>query len=740
VTGGGGGGQTTGYRYFIGLHLGVCSGPVDALLEIRIGDRTAWSGVATASSTISISSPELFGGDEKEGGVVGSIDIMMGDAAQAANAYLTSKQTGPQPGYRGMLSLVWLRGMIGSNNPYLKPWAQKVRRVLLGWQGGITWYSAKAAIALPGGESAMNPAHIAYECLTNADWGMGYPPAQVDDARFRAAADTFHAEGLGLCLLWARQSPIESFLQIVVDHVGAVLNQDPRTGLFVLKPIRADYVVGDLPILDESNIVALENFERPSTYEATNEISVTFDEVATGLPGAVTVQNLAAITSQGGIVTKAMQYPGLPTSAIALRTAMRDLLAISTPLARVKLRVNRQAYGLIPGSVFRLNWPKLGLSSVVMRVLDASFGDLSDGTIAISAAEDVFGLPASVYATQQPSGWADPSSAPAPATVRVVDEAPLYELARSLGASDYAGLAADAGYLYTVAAKPSGDSTNYRIHARPGSSGAFSEVGRDDFAPTGQLTASLAPGATSATVTNIIDGDMVVPGTYAIIGAEIVRIDTFNQTTGALTIGRGVLDTVAATHAISAAVLFAESYTGTDGVERVDGDLLQVKILTRTGKGTLAESSAPTDSLTFDQRAARPYPPGRVRIGGVAYPSTVAGPSTASWSHRDRTAQNLQGDEATDIGPEIGTTYNVRLYDNTTSSLVDSSVGQSGTSYAINVGGSFTARLEIESVRGGLISRQKHAVVFAYSKAIDDVTTEAADLVTTESSDQITTE
>jgi len=34
--------QTVGYRYRMGLHLVLCQGPVDAVQEIQMGDRTAW--------------------------------------------------------------------------------------------------------------------------------------------------------------------------------------------------------------------------------------------------------------------------------------------------------------------------------------------------------------------------------------------------------------------------------------------------------------------------------------------------------------------------------------------------------------------------------------------------------------------------------------------------------------------------------------------------------------------------
>src|SRR5690606_35173764 len=56
-------------------------------------------------------------------------------------------------------------------------------------------------------------------CLTNAAWGMGYPSASIDDASFRAAADTLAAEGFGLNLIWLQQSTIEQFVREVMDHI-----------------------------------------------------------------------------------------------------------------------------------------------------------------------------------------------------------------------------------------------------------------------------------------------------------------------------------------------------------------------------------------------------------------------------------------------------------------------------------------------------------------------------------------
>lgn len=138
--------QTTGYKYYMGLLMGWCHGPVDAILEIRGGDRTAWTGSQEASGAISIDAPKLFGGDEREGGIVGTLDVCMGESTQGVNSYLTAKIGAGRPAYRGLLTTVFRGGQITSNNPYIKPWAMRVRRILQGWKGGSAWYSAKAQI------------------------------------------------------------------------------------------------------------------------------------------------------------------------------------------------------------------------------------------------------------------------------------------------------------------------------------------------------------------------------------------------------------------------------------------------------------------------------------------------------------------------------------------------------------------------------------------------------------------
>lgn len=242
--------QTVGYRYSLGVHLALCHGPVDAIREILVDRRTAWSvttgggaigggaavetrigtvagmaataavagdlgatitfsgafagvrvgqdyrlrladgssrtialdavafdpvaGVTTwrvlpatlafaaqsvevfettaaasnrgaGGGRIRIDAPSLFGGESREGGIRGDIDVLMGGPGQGPNDYLAARMGGAVPAYRGICSLVLRRVYLGIN-PYLKPWAVRVTRVLTGEAGAPQWYPARAAI------------------------------------------------------------------------------------------------------------------------------------------------------------------------------------------------------------------------------------------------------------------------------------------------------------------------------------------------------------------------------------------------------------------------------------------------------------------------------------------------------------------------------------------------------------------------------------------------------------------
>ncbi|MBS0218072.1 MAG: hypothetical protein JSR63_07780 [Proteobacteria bacterium] len=139
---------TIGFWYHVAYHHGLTTGPIDAFLEFRGGDKTAWAGEITASGTISVNAPYLWGGEKDQGGIVGDIDLLFGEAAQVPNEYLKSVFGDQVPAWRGFTTLVFKGGRYGAMNPYPQKPSYKFRRIKKGWDNDTCWYPETAQVVL----------------------------------------------------------------------------------------------------------------------------------------------------------------------------------------------------------------------------------------------------------------------------------------------------------------------------------------------------------------------------------------------------------------------------------------------------------------------------------------------------------------------------------------------------------------------------------------------------------------
>jgi len=135
---------TVGYKYYIGIHMILCHGPVDKIVRIRVDEKDAWLGSRRAGR-IHINRADLFGGESREGGIQGDLDFEPGEPTQGVNDYLQSRLGGLVPAFRGVVGVV-LRQMYIGMSQYLKKWDFRVSRVLVRQDGIPQWYSQMAVI------------------------------------------------------------------------------------------------------------------------------------------------------------------------------------------------------------------------------------------------------------------------------------------------------------------------------------------------------------------------------------------------------------------------------------------------------------------------------------------------------------------------------------------------------------------------------------------------------------------
>lgn len=588
---------------------------------------------------------------------------------------------------------------------------------------GILRFSNAPAIGeifLDRGQEDMNGVHIIRESLTDPDWGMGYLETDIDDASFEAAADQIWDEGLGMSLLWDKQILIEEFIQEVVRHIDAAVYVSRTTGKFVLKLIRKDYDEGLLITLDESNIDKVASPTRPSFGELLNSVTVNYWDKTTGKDASLTVTDTAMVQMQSQqIIGTTLQYPGFTSSRNATLAGQRDLRSLSSQPLSCTIYADQIAKDLNIGDAFKFTWSRWQAEDLVMRVTGIAFGDGRNNQVRINCRQDVFDTPTEpIMDGGSGTEWVDTATQASPATNRFIFEAPYYELVQRLGDSQVTSqltTAPEIGFIMAAAVRP-GSAINARVWTDDGS--GFADVGNLDFCPTALLTSEITKLQTSVVVDNLIDADLVDLGTHFQIGDEICRVDSIDTTTGEMTIGRGVLDTVPAIHLAGSRLFFWDQYNGADATEYVDGEEVSVKILPSTGSDVLTLSEAPTDNLVLDQRAIRPYPPGDLRVEGLSYQDLqfVDGEINLTWTHRDRTQQTggtIYDHTFGNIGPEAGTLYRVRGYIDGVLDHTEDDIA--GTSAAWTPAGDGEILVEIHSKRDGLYSMQAPSHTVYYS-------------------------
>lgn len=658
----------SGYRYYAGLHLSFCQF-ADKILRINVGDKIAWTGSVTSNSSIYIDQPELFGGDGREGGIVGTVDVCFGAPTQDKNPYLMSVLgTTVIPAYRGLLSLICNKVMVAANNPYIKEWSLMAQRTQTGWR---TDY---ADIPADDGYIDMNPAHIIRDALTNHSWGtLGYPESDLDEDSFFATALTLWNEGFGLSLLWGTDSSVEEFIRIVLDHINAVLYVSHTTGKVKLKLIRKDYVIGTLPVVDDSSVIELVNFSTPGSTEVINQVVLTYVD-RENRPNGVTVQDIAGINRcQGQINSKTIPMPGVSSASWAAKLASRELQQLAVPMSSITVVVTRKNFMLEEGDCFVFNRPSIGISGMVMRIVSVDIGTIDESSLRVTAVRDVYNLGAIAFVTPQSSSWSNPRNPPAPAIRRKLFELNWWQFVVDLYGDSAAVLAEidnTSTHICSVCGQPSQDATNYEMWGRNVGATDFTYKDTDSFPFIATLSTSVVPEVQSTLTLSVdyLDTNMVRVGAYAILEDEWVSVISRDPISKTVVVARGIFDTIPVSHPAGAYLWFHQGLFGFDSTERAVGEQVEVRLLPATGIGRLDIGSAPSDTITLVGRMMRPYPPGNFQINSSRWPSSIAAGRElkVSWAHRDRTIQTVshnRQDEG-DIGPETGTTYNLKIYGN----------------------------------------------------------------------------
>lgn len=654
------------YRYYLTMQLVLCSGEIDEVLDVRFddlapvdisfADSPAHPGEATR---IVVDATELFGGDDKDGGVSGSLDVLHGSASQDPDTYLETRVGEDLPAWRGVCYVV-LRGMYLGTSPYIKDIAVTLRRCpnTLGLIGGDENIGGDA-----------NPAAMIYDLLTSSPSknGLGIPSGNIDTTAFQTVGATLADEGLGLSMMQDKGTSAKDLILEILRHIDGVVFVEPLTGLLVLKLVRFDYVEADLTVLDQDSC-DVGNYARASWGEVKTQIRVTYiDRADNYMEKTVQAQDLAAIEASGGEVsTQTFNLRGYSNATNAQYAAARALAGLAYPLATMSITTDRTNWGLRPGSVFKLTWPTLGLTEMVCRVTRINTGDLISGQISFEAVEDVFAVTWAAYTAPDHSGWDDPSG-PVPALEDQGAFLTPYVALGGAGGTHHASVVATRGYpgvstgFYVVI-----DGTSHR---------------KSFFTPSGTLQGAITETTTSfvldasrdcflvesvnspdfAAGRNLIliqDGS----GTEEFISFKTVSYDEINEEITISDLARGCIDTTPSPFSTGVRVWFVSYGTDVVDIESSGATTLTFQPYNNTGKLPLGSCVATVISTINPQRRHRVFCPTDVQYNSASFPVSITGELTVSWEHRDRTGFWRYDDSGVTTDPEGGTEYTVKVY------------------------------------------------------------------------------
>ena len=525
-----------------------------------------------------------------------------------------------------------------------------------------------------GSQLDYNPAHAIREAITSKVWGLGKDESVIDDANFRAVADTLYAEKIGISYVFESDSKVTDFIEEVMKIVGGTLRIDRGTGLVQIKLFRDDYDPSELLVFDTSNVLEISDVKRTALSECINQVTCKYTNYKTGDDASIVYQDLALMQAQGEIINTDITYDYVYWGKTAEKLAQRDLFELSSQFFSCKITVGLAGRFLNLGDCIKLNFPHLGINNLVFRVMKITYGGSSSNEIKMELAQDKFYMPESSGYVQVSGEEEDDSPLPPQISYSKLFELPYY-VAYKFGVdvnsmlsdssengvlgnlvSAYKATRVTGASLYTTA-----DEIQWSW---------IGNIDKNQFVPTCVTTTELNYLDDVVYFGNGSQMDLVKSSYIGIIDDEIVAIGDVDVKNGSVSIARGMFDTVPQKHDVGS-VMFFFSFgdTGLYNSNFLSAGDYKFKLPYTSDNGE--QNLVDTDKIdvTFDSRAYRPYPPACVKIGNDFFPDLkqydLFYNSQLSWKARNRltqvTDQYTLWTDSTNITAESNTYYEITM-------------------------------------------------------------------------------
>ena len=296
-----------------------------------------------------------------------------------------------------------------------------------------------------------NPAEAIYEILKNELWGCDYTDDRIDIESLLSLGVVCEQEGLGVSLCMDTTQPCNVYINSILQHINGVKYDDPVTGKLTFYLIRDDFDANSLRLFDVSNCESCE-YTRMDWSETKSSVTVNFINASDKYVDSSFLMNDPSNRYITGYYTETSVDGSYFTEAKNAKwLASVTLLSCGYPLSAVNLVVNRSAYDLKIGEPFKLTWNPYGIVNAIYRVVDIDYSNISNGSISLSAIEDVFSFQRLSYSRPEDLSWNPKTPDPDDIEDYLFVEMP-YEYMSTLNT-----------YIYAYALQPSTNTVRWNV-------------------------------------------------------------------------------------------------------------------------------------------------------------------------------------------------------------------------------------------------------------------------------------
>lgn len=669
---------TIGWKHLISMATAIGFGKIK-LLKIYFNDRLAWSNeMGQTTGEIIVDAKTIFKSEQdevKENGVSGECNFYDGSQI-IQDDYLNNNLFATTPPYYGLSYIVFKHFYFGNTAKPIATPTFEVSRI----PKAISLGDDHLIINEGSTAQEANPAEIIYDIMTNNDYyGIGIPAEEIDTESFQEVAAKLKQEKFGLSIALESGSSFEDIKNDICNHIAGNVFRSPYTGLWKIKLNRKDYDVADLRVFNKSNVVDI-SYSRRQILNLFNEVKVNYvDRSQEYVDRTASADNKTIRFLKNQVNSKKIDFRAIKTSVLAAQVAAREIAGLSKNLISLNITTNRLAYGLEIGDVIVVDYPEYNVNNLVFRIQEINLGKFNDNRIKIKCIQDVwyFGV---YYGENGESNYQPPQfqkysnykhfniSAPYAYSLDIADRS-IFCLSKNSNR--------DGGFeVYSGGALI--DTSNKRTPV------AYLDnvITKDQSIFTGLKTysdISYLSSIRSETTAQRRYGNNLAIMYYKNnpLYHEFISFSGLTENTGSYTMNdvwRGCFDTIPKVFDknIDEIMIMFFSYGSVIEASSSVYDLIAL-YNNLEGSETLVDDAT---KLSINNRRLLPLLPYSLKVNGVLYQAVNNIGSgaflTLDWSYSNRieTAKQVTKYSDTFIAKEDNVVYNIKIYDNTTNTLL----------------------------------------------------------------------